>query len=80
MVKNGRGVLGVLLQSLAILLILVGALGLVIPIVPGWIFIILGLILLGEESRVGGYIYQHLPKRARDLLVKTRRRFTSAGQ
>lgn len=36
---------------LASLLILIGAIGLILPILPGWAFIFLGLIMLGVIER-----------------------------
>lgn len=64
------------LQLLAYLLILLGLVGLLLPILPGWIFIILGVIILGEESFVGGHIYRRLPERARQYLNTTRERLS----
>ncbi len=34
-------------------LVLLGILGLILPFIPGWILIIIGALLLGEESRLG---------------------------
>jgi uncharacterized protein YqgC (DUF456 family) len=50
-----------LIQLLAIILLILGLAGLALPILPGWILIILALILLGEESVVGSYIHRRLP-------------------
>lgn len=62
------------LQVIAYLLILIGIVGLLLPIVPGWIFIILGVIILGEESFVGGHIHRRLPEGMRQYLNSTRER------
>jgi hypothetical protein len=64
------------LQFIAYLLIILGLLGLLLPIVPGWIFVILGVLILGEESFIGGHIYRRLPKRVQDYLQRTRQRLS----
>ena len=38
----------VLRISLGILLVLVGIVGLILPIMPGWIFVVPGLVILGD--------------------------------
>lgn len=47
--------------AIAILLTLLGVAGLALPILPGWIFLIPGLVLLSRETGVG-----------RSLIVKLR--------
>jgi len=64
-----------LIRALAILLLVAGLIGLVLPIVPGWLLIILGIILLGEESRLGSYLHRRLPERVRRKLATIRARF-----
>jgi uncharacterized membrane protein YbaN (DUF454 family) len=39
----------ILRVTLGILLVLLGIAGLVLPIMPGWVFLIPGLIILGEH-------------------------------
>jgi uncharacterized membrane protein YbaN (DUF454 family) len=43
-----RGVKAVLRIGFGILLIIVGIIGLILPIMPGWVFIIPGLMILGD--------------------------------
>ena len=42
----------VLLIAAGIALIAAGVLGLVLPIVPGWVLILVGILLLGPKTRV----------------------------
>ena len=46
----------VLRIAAGIALILAGVLGLVVPILPGWILILLGIVLLGPKTRLAKWL------------------------
>jgi hypothetical protein len=62
------------LQLLAYMLLLLGIAGLLLPIVPGWPLILLALVILGEESLLGGHIYRRMPSTVKSGLDRRRRR------
>lgn len=48
--------------------LLVGLLGLILPVIPGIPLIFVGLLILGEESIVSGWIIKRLPAPLRDRI------------
>lgn len=58
------------IKILAVLCLIIGILGTVLPVIPGIPFFILGVILLGEESPLGQKIISYLPARIRDEIRK----------
>jgi uncharacterized membrane protein YbaN (DUF454 family) len=54
-------------------LILLGITGLVLPILPGWIFIIAGLAVLSSHSRWAMFLLQKLQGIGRAVRSKVRR-------
>ncbi len=63
--KNRSKVVHYSLQGTAIFLIIMGAI-LSVPLVPGpgLLLIIIGLLLLGEESRFGRWVFSKIPQKA----------------
>ena len=55
------------------ILLIIGLIGLIMPILPGWALIIVGLMILGEESLVGRNVIHRLPE-------KFQKRFKKKGQ
>lgn len=60
----------VAIKVLAVVFIVIGILGTVLPVIPGVPFFILGVILLGEESPLGQKIISYLPARVREEIKK----------
>ncbi len=56
-------------------LLFIGVLGLLLPILPGWPLIIPGLILIGNESKIGKWVYDRLPTKIRVIFEKTREKW-----
>lgn len=56
-------------------LIFLGVLGLILPVLPGWIFIIVGLILVGNKSKIGGWIYKRLPTKIQSSFDQLRKKW-----
>ena len=73
--KNALQILWVILRRplqivAGILLILLGIIGLILPVMPGWIFFPPGIYLIGPSSRPARFLRKHL----RRLRAWTRRR------
>ncbi|KKR18277.1 MAG: hypothetical protein UU65_C0002G0288 [candidate division CPR2 bacterium GW2011_GWC1_41_48] len=51
-------------------LILIGLLSLFLPILPGWLLIIAGVLLLGEKTKLSRYIIGKLPPRIKEKIVE----------
>lgn len=51
-------------------LIVIGVLGILLPILPGWPFFFLGIIILGGDETTRDRIIVHFPKKSRKYLVK----------
>lgn len=62
----------IFLKILAVLCLALGVLGLFLPIIPGIPLILIGLILLGEESWLGGKIISMLPEKLRKAIRRER--------
>jgi len=61
----------ILIQVLGIICLLIGIVLLIIP-GPGWLLIIIGVLLLGEESPLGRWIIEKLPHPVRKEIRKRR--------
>ena len=62
--------------------IIVGLVGLVLPVIPGIALIIIGLVILGEESVVTGWILNRLPASLQTRIrkhLRTRNGTTKSG-
>lgn len=55
-----------LLKLTGFLFIILGVIGLIFPVIPGLVFLILGIIILGEESFVASWIINRLPQKQRE--------------
>jgi uncharacterized protein YqgC (DUF456 family) len=53
-------------------LLILGLIGLLMPIMPGWPLIIPGLILIGTESRFGRWIHRWTPGVVKRLIEKAK--------
>lgn len=60
----------IILKILAVFFLLLGLLGFVLPVIPGIVFFVLGLILLGEESPLRQKIIAMLPEKMRKAIEK----------
>jgi len=56
-----------------ILLIIIGVAGVLLPIMPGWPFIFLGLFLIGGMPLLDRVILKHIPKKIRDKIFDPKR-------
>lgn len=50
-------------------LIAIGTLGLVLPVLPGWILIIVGLVLLGEKTWLSRFIINKMPPKMKEKFL-----------
>ena len=53
-----------------VLAIIFGIAGLVLPIIPGWLLIIIGVLILGEKNKISKFILNKLPKQVKEALMK----------
>lgn len=60
----------IIVKVLSIVFLLLGLAGFVLPVIPGIPFLIIGLILLGEESKLGQKILSVLPEKIRNEIKK----------
>jgi uncharacterized protein YqgC (DUF456 family) len=60
--KNTKNILRITAGSI---LLAIGVLGLLLPILPGWLLIIPGLFLLGENTKVSRFIISKMPHAVR---------------
>lgn len=56
------------LRIIGVFFIFLGILGLILPIFPGVVFLILGILIIGEESIFAGWIIKFLPQKQREKL------------
>lgn len=50
-------------------LLFIGVLGLILPVLPGWLLIIPGLFLLGENTKVSRFIISKMPHAVRQKML-----------
>jgi uncharacterized membrane protein YbaN (DUF454 family) len=60
--------LHIIIKILAVFFLMLGVLGLFLPVMPGVVFLVIGLILLGEESWLGQKIILLLPKKVKEAI------------
>lgn len=63
-------IIHIFLKMLSAVFLLLGVAGLFLPIIPGIPLFVIGLILLGEESRLGQRIISVLPEKIRESIKK----------
>jgi uncharacterized protein YqgC (DUF456 family) len=51
------------------ILLFIGVLGLILPVLPGWLLIIPGLFLLGENTKVSRFIISKMPHAVRKKML-----------
>jgi len=71
MEKETKKEIHLALKIIGTVSVLVGILGLLLPVLPGIPFLIIGFILLGEKSIITKRVIRKLPKPARDKIEKT---------
>lgn len=71
--KHRSKTVHILIQTLGFLSLIAGVIMLITP-GPGWLLIIIGVVLLGEESPLGGWIISKLPHRIREEIRKRQHR------
>jgi hypothetical protein len=54
-------------------LVIIGFLGIILPILPGWPFIFLGLFLIGGMPLIDQKILKYIPKKFRDRIFNPKR-------
>jgi uncharacterized protein YqgC (DUF456 family) len=64
--KNTGNILRITAGSV---LLTIGVLGLILPILPGWLLIIPGLFLLGENTKVSRFIISKMPHAIRQKMM-----------
>ncbi|OIP23902.1 hypothetical protein AUK11_04485 [bacterium CG2_30_37_16] len=52
------------------LAIVFGLAGLILPVIPGWLLIIVGVLILGEKTRISKFILSKAPKQVKEILLK----------
>lgn len=70
--KQARFIFHKTLRAFGVLFLFAGLLGLVFPLIPGIPLLILGIIILGEESIFTGWIMRFLPERLKNKIKKLR--------
>jgi uncharacterized membrane protein YbaN (DUF454 family) len=55
------------------ILLTIGVLGLILPILPGWLLIIPGLFLLGENTKVSRFIISKMPHAIRQKMLSQKK-------
>lgn len=63
----------VFILILAIFLIIIGVAGIILPILPGWPFIFLGIFMIGGLPLLDKLILRHIPKKLRDRIFDPER-------
>jgi len=58
------------LKILGIVLVLAGILGLFFPVIPGTPLLVIGILILGEESWISKNILKLFPRKIREVLQK----------
>jgi len=71
--KHKSRTVHIITQAFAIILLIAGVIMLVIP-GPGLLTIVIALIILGEESRLGRWIISKLPQKIREEIHKKQRK------
>lgn len=56
------------LRIIGFLCLFLGFFGLLLPIMPGWLLIIVGILIIGEESFVTGWLINKLPPKPRKIV------------
>jgi len=59
-----------IVMAIGIFFVFLGLLGLVLPVFPGILFLILGIIILGEEFFLTRWIIKKSPKKVQDHLAR----------
>ncbi|PIZ01034.1 hypothetical protein COY62_00490 [bacterium (Candidatus Howlettbacteria) CG_4_10_14_0_8_um_filter_40_9] len=61
MEKETKKEMHIVLRVIGVILVTVGILGLILPVIPGIPLLIIGFLILGEESVVTGWIIKRFP-------------------
>lgn len=65
----------IFLRTLGFIFLFTGIFGIVLPLIPGPILIILGVLILGEEVAVSRFVIQKMPKSWQERLIKLRGKY-----
>jgi len=68
-----------LVTAVGILFIFLAVLGAFLPLMPGFVFLIIGLIILGEEFFLTKWILKKSPKKVREHLEKRKKKNSEEG-
>jgi len=66
--KLARKIFHKSLRVVGFLCLFFGFLGLLLPIFPGWLLIIVGILIIGEESYITGWLIDKLPPKPRKIV------------
>lgn len=70
-----KRIIHIVLKVVGFLFLFSGFLGIVLPLIPGPILIILGVLILGEEVAISRWVIKRMPKFMQEKLIKLRGKY-----
>ena len=69
MANNKKQITPILRKILAIVLIIIGISGIILPVLPGWPFVFWGLFIIGGSALIDRTILKYFPKKFRKKIL-----------